>query len=59
MKCANGALANQVEPLFPATHSSWLNHIGCEFAALRHFALNGTDHRSHDQQDAVIRDLIR
>jgi hypothetical protein len=24
-------------------------HIECEFAALRYFALNGTDHRSHDE----------
>jgi hypothetical protein len=27
-----------------------LNWIESEFAALRYFALNGTDHRSHGQQ---------
>ncbi|WP_344258084.1 hypothetical protein [Streptomyces sodiiphilus] len=36
------------------TYGSWLNWIEAEFAALRYFALNGTDHRSHDEQNAVI-----
>ncbi|MFG2028760.1 hypothetical protein [Streptomyces sp. NPDC048825] len=26
---------------------------GAEFAAMRHFALNGTDHRSHYEQNAA------
>ena len=34
--------------------TSWLNWIEPEFAALRYFALNGTDHRTHaDQGDAI------
>ncbi|WP_231390344.1 hypothetical protein [Nocardia sp. CNY236] len=41
------------------TYSSWLNWIESEFAALRYFALNGTDHRSHDEQDAAIGTYIR
>ena len=30
-----------------------------EFAALRYFALNGTDHRSHTEQNAAIAAYIR
>jgi hypothetical protein len=33
----------------PATYGSWLNWIEAAFAALRYFALNGTDHRSHEE----------
>ena len=36
-----------------------MNWIEAEFAALRYFALNGTDHRSHAEQDAAIGDYIR
>jgi hypothetical protein len=36
-----------------------LNWIESEFAALRYFALNGTDHRSHGEQNNVIADYIR
>jgi len=50
---------NAVELVFVPTYSSWLNRIECEFAALRYFALNGTDHRSHDEQDTAIGDYIR
>ncbi|MCC3317865.1 MULTISPECIES: IS630 family transposase [Nocardia] len=50
---------NAVELVFLPTSSSWLNRIECEFAALRYFALNGTDHRSHDEQDDAIADYIR
>jgi transposase len=51
--------ANNVELVFLPTYASWLNWIECEFAALRYFALNGTDHRSHAEQDAAIGDYIR
>ena len=37
-------LANQVELVFLPTYSSRLNWIEAEFAALRYFALNDTDH---------------
>ncbi|MER7475539.1 transposase [Micromonospora sp. NPDC000018] len=43
----------------PPTYASWLNWIEAEFAAVRYFALNGTDHRSHAEQDAVIGDYTR
>jgi transposase len=51
--------ANQVELVFLPTYGSWLNWIESEFAALRYFALNGTDHRSHGEQNAAIGAYIR
>jgi hypothetical protein len=36
-----------------------LNWIEAEFAALRHFALNGTDHHTHPEQNAAIDAYIR
>jgi len=51
--------ANNVELVFVPTYASWLNWIEAEFAALRYFALNGTDHRSHTEQGDAIRDYIR
>jgi hypothetical protein len=38
--------ANNVDLVFLPTYSFWLNWIEAGFAALRYFALNGTDHRS-------------
>jgi hypothetical protein len=51
--------ANQVELVFTPTYGSWLNWIEAEFAALRYFALNGTDHRSHTEQNAAIASYVR
>jgi transposase len=51
--------ANDVELVFLPTYASWLNWIEAEFAALRYFALNGTDHHSHAEQDAAIGAYIR
>jgi transposase len=48
------AAANEVELVFLPTYGSWLNWIESECAALRYFALNGTDHRSHDEQNTAI-----
>ncbi|MFE9695026.1 IS630 family transposase [Micromonospora sp. NPDC005806] len=50
---------NRVDLVFLPTYASWLNWIEAEFAAVRYFALNGTDHRSHAEQDAAIGDYIR
>ena len=41
------------------TNASWLNRIEGHFQALRYFALDGTDHRSHDEQNSMIRRYIR
>lgn len=53
------AAANDVELVFLPTNASWLNWIEPEFAALRYFALNGTDHRSHIEQGDAIAGYIR
>ena len=50
---------HQVELVFLPTYGSWLNWIEAEFAALRYFALNGTDHRSHTEQNAAIAGYVR
>ncbi|MER6145927.1 transposase [Streptomyces sparsogenes] len=50
---------HDLELVFLRTYGSWLNWIESEFAALRYFALNGTDHRSHDEQNAAIAAYVR
>jgi len=39
-------------------NASFLNRIECHFTALRYFALNGTDHRSREQQNSMIHRYI-
>ncbi|MEV4125594.1 hypothetical protein [Nocardia sp. NPDC049707] len=50
---------NDIEPAFLPTYRSWPNWIEAEFAALRYFALNRTDHCSHDDQSAAIAAYVR
>jgi transposase len=52
------AQANNVELAYVPTDASWLNRIECHFAALRYFALDGTDHRDHYEQADMIRRYI-
>ena len=52
------AKANNVELAYVPTNASWLNRIEAQFTALRYFALDGTDHRSHDEQNSMIRRYI-
>ena len=52
------AEANNVEFAYVPTNASWLNRIEAQFQALRYFALDGTDHRSHDEQNSMIRRYI-
>jgi hypothetical protein len=49
------AAANNVEIAYTPTDSSWLNRIEAQFTALRYFALDGTDHRTHQEQGSMIR----
>jgi transposase len=51
--------ANDVELVFTPTYASWLNWIEAEFMALRYFALNGSDYRTHTEQATAIRSYIR
>ena len=39
-------------------NSSWLNRIEAQFTALRYFALDGTDHTTHQEQASMIRRYI-
>ena len=52
------AAANNVELAYVPTYSSWLNRIEAQFTALRYFALDGTDHPSHEAQGRMIRRYI-
>jgi transposase len=52
------AEANNVELAYVPTNASHLNRIECQFTALRYFTLDGTDHRSHDEQNSMIRRYI-
>jgi transposase len=53
------AADHNVELVFLPTYGSWPNWIESEFAALRYYALNGTDHRTHDEQNAAIGAYVR
>ena len=53
------AETTNVEFAYVPTNASWLNRIEGHFQALRYFALDGTDHRSHDEQNSMIRRYIR
>ena len=52
------AAANNVELAYVPTNTSWLNRIEAQFQALRYFTLDGTDHRSHEEQNQMIRRYI-
>jgi len=52
------ATANNVELAYVPTNASWLNRIEAQFQALRYFALDGTDHRTHGEQNSMIRRYI-
>ena len=50
--------ANNVELAYVPTNASWLNRIEAQFQALRYFTLDGTDHKSHEEQNSMIRRYI-
>jgi len=52
------AAANNVEFAYVPFYASWLNRIEAQFTALRYFALDGTDHPSHEAQGRMIRRYI-
>jgi len=52
------AAANNVELAYVPFYASWLNRIEAQFTALRYFALDGTDHSSHEEQARMIRRYI-
>ena len=52
------AKTNNVELAYVPFYASWLNRIEAQFTALRYFALDGTDHKSHEAQARMIRRYI-
>ena len=50
---------NDVELVFTPSNASWLNWIESEFAALRYFTLDGSDHPDHPTQEGTISGYIR
>jgi hypothetical protein len=52
-----GGRTTQRSPIPPAD-ASWLNRIEAQFTALRYFALDGTGHVSHQEQESMIRRYI-
>jgi hypothetical protein len=52
------AAASNVEITCAPTNSSWLNRTEAQFTALRYFALDGTDHASHQERASMIRRYI-
>ncbi|WP_142100002.1 transposase [Pseudonocardia cypriaca] len=46
-------------PIFGITKPRYPLRGATEFATLRYFALNGTDHRSHDEQNAAVAAYVR
>ena len=49
------AAAHRVKFYFTPTGASWLNRIECHFTALRKFALDNTDYRTHGDMQAAVR----
>jgi len=48
------AATHKIKFYWTPTNASWLNRIECHFTALKKFALDNTDYRSHaEQQDAI------
>jgi transposase len=52
------ATASNTEIAYTPANASWLNRIQAQFTALRYFALDGTDHGSHQEQASMIRRYI-
>ena len=42
--------ANNIEPAWTPTYSSWLNAIEAHLSGIRKFAINGSDEPSHDNR---------
>jgi transposase len=51
---ASYAETHRIKFYFTPTNASWLNRIECHFTAMKKFALDNTDHQTHEeQQDAI------
>ena len=52
------ATASNTEIAYTPANASWLNRIEAQLTALRYFALDGSDHASHEEQASMIRRYI-
>lgn len=52
------AAAHKIKFYWTPTNASWLNRIECHFTALKKFALDNTDYRSHQEQEAAIEQYL-
>ena len=52
------AKTHDVKFYFTPTNASWLNRIECQFTALKKFALDNSDFRSHEEQQEAIESYL-
>jgi transposase len=52
------AKTHNIKFYWTPTNASWLNRIECHFTALKKFALENTDYRSHPEQEAAIEQYL-
>ena len=52
------AASHNIRFYWTPTSASWLNRIECHLTALRKFALDNTDYRSHDEQQAAMESYL-
>jgi transposase len=52
------AAAHNIRFYFTPTNASWLNRIECQFTALKKFALESSDFRSHPEQEEAIQSYL-
>ena len=52
------AATHRIRFYFTPTEASWLNRIESHFAALKKFALDTSDHQSHEEQQEAILDYL-
>jgi transposase len=50
----NWAKGHKIRFYFTPTNASWLNRIECQFTAMKKFALENSDFRTHHEQQAAI-----
>jgi transposase len=52
------AAAHRIRFYFTPSSASWLNRIECHFTALRKFALDNSDFRTHEEQQEAIESYL-
>ncbi|HUW82640.1 MAG TPA: IS630 family transposase [Phycisphaerae bacterium] len=52
------AAEHRIRFYFTPSSASWLNRIECHFTALRNFALNNSDFRTHEEQQEAIESYL-